>query len=75
VWCRESTTEGNSDISLLCRGPGVLLLHGGSGATHEYLEACDSYLPAAGIEYYYYDQLGVRGPASVVLAGVHRQIA
>jgi proline iminopeptidase len=36
----------------------VLLLHGGPGETHEYLEACDSYLPAAGIEYYYYDQLG-----------------
>jgi proline iminopeptidase len=36
----------------------VLLLHGGPGATHEHLEACDSYLPAAGIEYYYYDQLG-----------------
>jgi proline iminopeptidase len=36
----------------------VLLLHGGPGASHEYLEACDSYLPAAGIEYYYYDQLG-----------------
>jgi proline iminopeptidase len=36
----------------------VLLLHGGPGATHEYLLACDSYLPAAGIEYYYYDQLG-----------------
>jgi proline iminopeptidase len=36
----------------------VLLLHGGPGATHEYFEACESYLPAAGIEYYYYDQLG-----------------
>lgn len=36
----------------------LLLLHGGPGATHEYYEACDSYLPAAGIEYYYYDQLG-----------------
>ena len=36
----------------------LLLLHGGPGATHEYLEACDSYLPAAGVEYYYYDQLG-----------------
>src|SRR5262249_26345063 len=35
----------------------VLLLHGGPGATHEYLEAFDSYFPAAGIEYYYYDQL------------------
>jgi proline iminopeptidase len=36
----------------------MLLLHGGPGCTHEYFEACDSYLPAAGIEYYYYDQLG-----------------
>lgn len=36
----------------------VLLLHGGPGLTHEYLEAFDSYFPAAGIEYYYYDQLG-----------------
>ncbi len=36
----------------------VLLLHGGPGATHDYFEACDSYLPAAGVEYYYYDQLG-----------------
>ena len=36
----------------------VLLLHGGPGATHEYFEAFDSYLPAAAVEYYYYDQLG-----------------
>jgi proline iminopeptidase len=36
----------------------VLLLHGGPGATHEYFAACDSYFPAAGVEYYYYDQLG-----------------
>ena len=36
----------------------VLLLHGGPGATHEYFEAFDSYFPNAGIEYYYYDQLG-----------------
>jgi proline iminopeptidase len=36
----------------------VLLLHGGPGGTHEYLEAFDSYFPAAEIEYYYYDQLG-----------------
>jgi proline iminopeptidase len=35
----------------------LLLLHGGPGATHEFFEACDSYFPAAGIEYYYYDQL------------------
>ena len=36
----------------------LLLLHGGPAATHEYWEACDSFLPAAGVEYYYYDQLG-----------------
>ena len=36
----------------------VLLLHGGPGSTHEYFEAFDSFLPAAGVEYYYYDQLG-----------------
>jgi len=36
----------------------VLLLHGGPGANHAYFEAFDSYLPNAGIEYYYYDQLG-----------------
>jgi proline iminopeptidase len=36
----------------------VLLLHGGPGATHEYFEAFDSFLPGMGVEYYYYDQLG-----------------
>src|SRR5262245_56403758 len=36
----------------------VLILHGGPGFTHEYLEAVDSYFPGAGIEYYHYDQLG-----------------
>lgn len=36
----------------------VLLLHGGPGGTHEYLEAFDTYFPGAGVEYYYYDQLG-----------------
>lgn len=36
----------------------LLLLHGGPGATHEYFEAFDSHLPAARVEYYYYDQLG-----------------
>jgi len=41
-------------------GMKVLLLHGGPGMTHEYLEAFDGYLPGAGIEYYYYDQLGSR---------------
>jgi proline iminopeptidase len=36
----------------------VLLLHGGPAFTHEYFEAFDSYFPGAGIEFYYYDQLG-----------------
>lgn len=36
----------------------MLLLHGGPGGTHEYLEAFDGHLPAAGIEYHYYCQLG-----------------
>jgi proline iminopeptidase len=36
----------------------LLLLHGGPGMTHEYFEAFDSYLPGAGVEYYFYDQLG-----------------
>jgi proline iminopeptidase len=49
VWVKR--TGSNPDVRLL-------LLHGGPGSTHEYLEACDSYLPAAGVEYYYYDQLG-----------------
>ncbi|MEM1357782.1 MAG: proline iminopeptidase-family hydrolase [Bacteroidota bacterium] len=38
----------------------VLLLHGGPGANHAYFECFDSYFPGAGIEYYYYDQLGSR---------------
>ncbi len=49
VWTRR--VGNNPDIK-------VLLLHGGPGGTHEYLEVFDSYFPSAGIEYYYYDQLG-----------------
>ena len=36
----------------------VLLLHGGPGFSHEYFEAMESFFPQAGIETYYYDQLG-----------------
>jgi proline iminopeptidase len=36
----------------------MLTLHGGPGATHEYLECFEDFLPQRGIEYYYYDQLG-----------------
>ena len=49
VWTKR--TGNNPRIKLL-------LLHGGPGVTHEYFEACDSFLPGQDIEYYYYDQLG-----------------
>jgi proline iminopeptidase len=49
VWTKR--VGNNPDIK-------VLLLHGGPGANHIYFKAMDSYFPGAGIEYYYYDQLG-----------------
>lgn len=49
VWTKRT---GNNPATKL------LLLHGGPGATHEYLLAFDSFLPGAGVEYHYYDQLG-----------------
>ncbi|MGD8428730.1 MAG: proline iminopeptidase-family hydrolase [Balneolaceae bacterium] len=36
----------------------VLILHGGPGGNHQWYQSFNSYLPAAHIEYYYYDQLG-----------------
>ncbi len=48
VWTRKS---GSGSIK-------VLLLHGGPGVSHEYLEAMEPFLPPAGVEIYYYDQLG-----------------
>ena len=36
----------------------VLLLHGGPGCSHEYMECFDSFFPKEGFEYFYYDQLG-----------------
>lgn len=48
VWTK---TMGNGPIK-------VLLLHGGPGASHDYLEAMESFLPEAGIQIIYYDQLG-----------------
>jgi proline iminopeptidase len=49
VWTKRVGT--NSDVK-------VLLLHGGPGATDELYECFDVWFPRAGIEYYYYDQLG-----------------
>ena len=57
-----STPKGTFSVWLKRTGNNpklkLLLLHGGPGATHEYLEAFDSFLPQEGVEYYYYDQLG-----------------
>ena len=36
----------------------LLLLNGGPGATHEYFECMESFLPREGVEIIYYDQLG-----------------
>ena len=36
----------------------LLLLNGGPGATHEYFECFESFMPQEGIEIIYYDQLG-----------------
>ena len=36
----------------------VLLLHGGPGFSHEYFECMEDFLPPAGFEMFYYDQLG-----------------
>src|SRR3954462_5604668 len=49
VWTKRVGT--NPDLK-------VLLLHGGPGATDELYECFDAHFPRAGIEYYYYDQLG-----------------
>jgi proline iminopeptidase len=48
VWTKK---VGSGDIK-------VLLLHGGPGFGHEYLECFESFLPQAGIEIYLYAQLG-----------------
>ena len=49
VWTKRVGT--NPDLK-------VLLLHGGPGASDELYEPFDLWFPPAGIEYYYYDQLG-----------------
>lgn len=51
VWT-EQVGEARDDV------PTVLLLHGGPGASSGYLRTFDAHLPAAGIPYVYYDQLG-----------------
>ncbi|WP_231877764.1 proline iminopeptidase-family hydrolase [Ferroacidibacillus organovorans] len=48
MWTRQ---VGESPIKLL-------LLHGGPGFNHEYLECFADFLPPEGVELYFYDQLG-----------------
>ena len=36
----------------------MLTLHGGPGFNHEYFECFEDFLPQAGVEFWYYDQLG-----------------
>lgn len=36
----------------------ILLLHGGPGATHDYFQSFENFLPQEGFEFIYYDQLG-----------------
>jgi proline iminopeptidase len=55
----------------------VLLLHGGPGFSHDYMECFDDFLPKEGIEIYYYDQLGCGNsdvPADTSLWNTHRYI-
>ena len=57
-----STSKGNFKVWTKKMGNNpkikVLLLNGGPGATHEYFECFESFLPKEGIEFIYYDQLG-----------------
>jgi proline iminopeptidase len=56
------TTKGTWDVWTKTMGRNdqlkVLLLAGGPGISHEYMECFESFLPDAGIELIYYDQLG-----------------
>jgi proline iminopeptidase len=50
VWVKHVPAPGS--------GIPVLTLHGGPGFPHFYFECFEDFLPAAGISYWYYDQLG-----------------
>ena len=55
------TVDGKYQVWTKKLGAGkikMLTLHGGPGATHEYFECFEDFLPQAGVEFYYYDQLG-----------------
>jgi proline iminopeptidase len=48
VWLKQ---VGNGDVP-------VLTLHGGPGFPHFYFECFEDFLPRAGVQFWYYDQLG-----------------
>src|SRR5438445_158017 len=55
----------------------VLLLHGGPGFSHDYMECFEDFLPKEGIEFYYYDQLGCGNsdaPADTSLWNIPRYV-
>lgn len=59
--CRTVRIDGRYDVWVKQVGTGnipVLTLHGGPGFNHFYLECFEDFLPAAGVRYWYYDQLG-----------------
>src|ERR1700754_2204986 len=67
VWTRK---VGNGKIK-------VLLLHGGPGVCHDYMECYDDFLPKEGMEIYYYDQLGCGNsdaPADTSLWNIPRYV-
>lgn len=60
--CKMIQIDGKYNVWTKKIGDGkikVLLLHGGPGFTHDYFECFEDFLPKEGIEFYYYDQLGV----------------
>ena len=53
--------DGKYKVWTQVKGSGktkVLLLHGGPGWTHDYMQVMEAFLPEAGFEMYWYDQLG-----------------
>ena len=59
--CKMIQVDGKYNVWTKKVGKGkikVLLLHGGPGFSHDYMECFEDFLPKEGIEFYYYDQLG-----------------
>jgi proline iminopeptidase len=78
--CKMIQVDGKYNVWTKKIGDGkikVLLLHGGPGFTHDYFECFEDFLPKEGIEFYYYDQLGVGNsdiPADTTLWNIPRYV-